>query len=130
MTNKTDILTIGRAYALFTSDLSGFAHPSRSEVTTAIRHAVRRYGGIRGCAGEVAAAYGDHPESAVVRMRWARHTVDLAYSRLRDSDAPAHHPLGSTRAVATTGHRPQGHRGVVPRRVAAGESPSDRALAA
>jgi hypothetical protein len=29
-----------------------------------------------GCAGRVAQAYGEHPETAVVRMRWARAVID------------------------------------------------------
>jgi hypothetical protein len=37
---------------------------------------VRVHGGSRGCAGEVAAAYGDYPEIAAARMRWARTLVE------------------------------------------------------
>jgi hypothetical protein len=42
-------------------------------------HAVRVYGGTRGCAGEMAAAYGEHPETAATRMRWARHAIHASY---------------------------------------------------
>ena len=37
----------------------------------------------RGCAGEVAAAYGGHPETAAPRMRWARAVVDNLFLRSR-----------------------------------------------
>jgi hypothetical protein len=71
----TDPLVAARAEALFTSDLSASSRPSPTEVEQAIRHALARYGGVRGCAAEVAYAYGDHPETAAPRMRWARDTV-------------------------------------------------------
>ena len=31
--------------------------------------------GAAGCAGRVAQEFGDHPETAAVRMRWARTAV-------------------------------------------------------
>jgi hypothetical protein len=44
-------------------------------VADAVRWAVDQYHGIRGCAAEMAAAYGNDPDSAVARMRWARGVV-------------------------------------------------------
>ena len=64
------------ADALFASDLSARCEHTRIEVATAIRHAIGTHNGIRGCAGEVAAAYGEHPETAARRMRWARAVID------------------------------------------------------
>jgi len=64
------------ADALFTSDLSARCAYTRIEVTTAIRRAIGTYHGTGGCAAEVAAAYGEHPETAASRMRWARAVVD------------------------------------------------------
>ncbi|GAA4475187.1 hypothetical protein GCM10023170_098160 [Phytohabitans houttuyneae] len=61
MTAQLTILADARAEALFASDLSASSQPMRAEVAAAIRHAVRKYGGARGCLAEVAAAYGDHP---------------------------------------------------------------------
>jgi len=81
MTRSADLLTAARAEALFTSDISASSQPSPVEVAAAIRQAVRRYGGTRGCAAEVAAAYGDRPETAAPRMRWARGVVETAYTR-------------------------------------------------
>jgi hypothetical protein len=71
MKHPTNLVTAARAEALFTSDLPANSEPSRAEVTDAIRRAVRAHGGCRGCAIEVAGEYGEHPETAVPRMRWA-----------------------------------------------------------
>ncbi len=75
-----DHLIAARAEALFASDLSAHCHLSEAVVAAAIRHAVRAHGGVRGCAGEVGAAYGDHPETAAARMRWARQVIEAIYS--------------------------------------------------
>lgn len=77
-TNTITQLSAARAEALFASQLSTGSRPVRAVVETAIRVAVRAYG-IRGCAGQVAAEYGDHPELAVPRMRWARDVVEQLY---------------------------------------------------
>jgi hypothetical protein len=65
-----------RASALFVSDLSARRDHSRAEIATAITRGLRSHGGVRGCVGEVAAAYGEHPETAVPRMRWARSAIE------------------------------------------------------
>jgi hypothetical protein len=59
------------ADALFVSVLQRSDEPSMIQVRQAIAAAVRTYGG-RGCAQRVAQEFGDHPEAAVARMRWAR----------------------------------------------------------
>src|SRR5215472_1809442 len=41
--------------------------------------AVRAYGS-RGCAERVAQEFGDHPETAVARMRWARGVVGEVFA--------------------------------------------------
>ncbi len=79
MTVKTDPLTAARAEALFTSQLSTGSRPAYAVVDEAIRVAVRARGGVRGCAADVATEYGDHPELAVPRMRWARGVVEHLY---------------------------------------------------
>ncbi|MEV4641205.1 hypothetical protein AB0J80_28075 [Actinoplanes sp. NPDC049548] len=81
MLPQTDLLTAARTEALFTSDLSAHSRPTDAEVTEAIRRAVVAHGGVRGCAAEVAAAFGDHPDVAVARMRWARELVRHTYPR-------------------------------------------------
>ena len=51
--------------------------PSPGQVRRAIAAAVAAYGGS-GCAARVAQAFGEHPETAVTRMRWARTLVARA----------------------------------------------------
>jgi len=45
-----------------------------SQIYQAIAVSLDAYGGA-GCAGRVAQEFGDHPETATARMRWARVTV-------------------------------------------------------
>jgi hypothetical protein len=59
------------ADALFASVLQRSDNPSAGQVRKAIAAAVRSYGGL-GCVQRVAQEFGDHPEAAVNRMRWAR----------------------------------------------------------
>ncbi|MBG0562474.1 hypothetical protein [Actinoplanes aureus] len=79
----TAMLTAARAEALFTSHLSTGTSPSYDVVDAEIRRAVRAHGGVRGCAADVAAEYGDHPETAAPRMRWARAVVLQLYGARR-----------------------------------------------
>ena len=60
-----------RADALFVSRLQRSDEPSVGQVRQAIIAAVRAFGRA-GCAERVAQEFGDHPETAVIRMRWAR----------------------------------------------------------
>jgi len=66
-----------QADALFASALQLSDGPSATQIRQAIAAAIRVFG-ARGCAARVAQAYGEHPETAVVRMRWARTVVDGA----------------------------------------------------
>ena len=45
-----------------------------SQIRRAITAALDGYG-VTGCAGRVAQEFGDHPETAAARMRWARTAV-------------------------------------------------------
>jgi hypothetical protein len=63
-------LTTG-AEALFTSLLQPSEHPSPRQISAAIGASLRVHHGARGCAAACAVEYGNHPETAVVRMRWA-----------------------------------------------------------
>jgi hypothetical protein len=81
MIAATDPLTAARAAALFLSDLSATDRPAGAEVAAAIRRSLRANGGSRGCAAGVAAVYGDYPELAACRMRWARSLVEHLYHR-------------------------------------------------
>ena len=63
-----------RADALFASALQRSDELSVSQIRRAIAAALDGYGAA-GCAGRVAQEFGDHPETAAVRMRWARTAV-------------------------------------------------------
>ncbi|HEY3036286.1 MAG TPA: hypothetical protein VGJ54_16710 [Streptosporangiaceae bacterium] len=97
-------LTAARAAALFVSDLSATEQPTALLVEATIKHALRTHGGTGGCAADVAAAYGDYPELAAPRMRWARSLVEDLYER-RMRQRPRH----ATRLTASARHqtRPQ-----------------------
>jgi hypothetical protein len=63
------------ADALFVSALQCSDELSASQIRQAIAAAVGTFGCL-GCAGRVAQEFGDHPETAVTRMRWARAAAD------------------------------------------------------
>jgi hypothetical protein len=75
-------ISTARADALFASALQRSGEPSAVQVDQAIAAAVATFG-IRGCAARVAQAYGEHPETAVLRMRWARAMVTRAFGGAR-----------------------------------------------
>ena len=89
-----------RADALFASALQRSDNPSAAQVGQAIAAAVRAFG-ARGCAARVAQAYGEHPETAVVRMRWARATVAAAFEGA--SPGPAQCLVPGQRTALHTG---------------------------
>ena len=74
-------LSIGavRADAVFVSGLQCCDEPSAGQVRQAVAAAVRAFG-CSGCAGRVAQEFGDHPETAVIRMRWARGVAREAFA--------------------------------------------------
>jgi hypothetical protein len=67
-------ITAARCEALFASPQQPGEEASCETVRDAIRRTARAFG-IRGCAARVAQEFGDHPETAVARMRWARRMV-------------------------------------------------------
>jgi len=71
-----------RSEALFASALQRSDEPSLGQVQEAVTRAVREFGS-QGCAARVAQEFGDHPETAVLRMRWARQLVAAAYGAAR-----------------------------------------------
>jgi hypothetical protein len=81
MFTTPDPITAARAAALFVSHLSTTDHPTAVEIDSAVRQSLLVHGGTRGCAADVAAAYGDYPETAARRMRWAREVVASCYAR-------------------------------------------------
>ncbi|WP_199896457.1 hypothetical protein [Streptomyces niger] len=85
MISTTDLLTTARAEALFSSSMTVESHPTKGELAAAVTEAIRRHGGTRGCAVVLAGAYGEHPETAAPRMRWALRQVRAAYPRSAQS---------------------------------------------
>jgi hypothetical protein len=103
-----------QADAIFASGLQRGGEPSAGQVRQAAAAAIRAFG-YSGCAGRVAQEFGDHPETAVIRMRWARAVAretfaDSASERGPRADAgallvirprlSAGHLSGSREAVA------------------------------
>ena len=90
-----------RADAVFASDLQRRDEPSAGQVRQAVAAAIWAFG-CPGCAGRVAQEFGDHPETAVIRMRWARSAVREAFA----DPAPRPGPgagLSRTRPLAPAG---------------------------
>ena len=74
-------LSIGalQTYAIFASGLQRGDEPSAGQVRQAVAAAIRAFG-YSGCAECVAQEFGDHPETAVIRMRWARAAAREAFA--------------------------------------------------
>ncbi|MBV9445805.1 MAG: hypothetical protein JO345_07915 [Streptosporangiaceae bacterium] len=84
-----------RAEALFASPLQRSCEPGAIQVQQAVNAALGAFGEL-GCVALVAQAYGDHPETAIARMRWARTAVARAFGDPRPEPAlsgrfAAHH---------------------------------------
>jgi hypothetical protein len=60
-----------RCLALFASGLQPSDAPAPETVARAIHRTIRRLG-VRGCVAWMAQEFGDHPDAAAARMRWAR----------------------------------------------------------
>ena len=82
-----------RADALFASGLQRCDEPSADQARQAAAAAIGTFG-CSGCAGRVAQEFGDHPETAVIRMRWARAVAREAFAD------PGAGPREPARAVA------------------------------
>ncbi|MFG1994946.1 hypothetical protein ACGFJ7_33725 [Actinoplanes sp. NPDC048988] len=92
-------LLAARAAALFSSDLPSGTRPTPGAVDAAIARAVRTRG-TRGCVADLAAAYGDYPENAATRMRWARGVVVTVYEPSPAATSPAATSPAAREAVA------------------------------
>ena len=73
------LLTDVRSEALFASPLQQADDPTPAEVRAAVTTAVRTFGS-RGCAARMAQEFGDHPDTALPRMCWARQMVSQVYA--------------------------------------------------
>jgi hypothetical protein len=78
----TDCSRMARALqadALFVSQSQRCDEPSAVQVRQAVAAAIRAFG-CSGCAERVAQEFGDHPETAVARMRWALAMAGTAFA--------------------------------------------------
>lgn len=71
-------ISAARASALFVSPLQPSDDPSAGQIRRSVAAAVHQFGS-RGCAGRVAQEFGEHPDLAAERMRWARQAVDMVF---------------------------------------------------
>src|SRR5258705_13475065 len=96
-------ISAARADALFVSALQLSEELSTGQVRQAVASAVRAFGS-RGCVERVAQEFGDHPDTAFARMRWARMVEADAFGssgpRLEQPTLPARLSLASARRAA------------------------------
>ena len=98
-----------RSEALFASTLQPSDAPTADMIASAISCAVQRLG-TRGCAGKMAQEFGDHPDLAAERRRWARriarraetglHGTQDRAARRSGTDRYSQHPKEARRALA------------------------------
>ena len=81
-----------RAEALFASTLQPSGSTSPDQVRAAVATTLRRLGN-GGCAARMAGEFGDHPDTAVARMRWALATVRMVYPPPSMTPVPSLRPL-------------------------------------
>ena len=67
-----------RAEALFASTLQPSRSSSCEQVRRVVETTLRRLG-TTGCAARTADEFGDHPDAAAARMRWALATIRAVY---------------------------------------------------
>jgi hypothetical protein len=82
-------LSLARAQVLAVSSLSSAARLDRVSVDAAIRATVRSHGGLNGCVAALAQEFGEYPETAPLRMRWAKQTVAAVYGNGADTQLVA-----------------------------------------
>jgi hypothetical protein len=75
----TAVIDDVRTEALFVSDLQRSQQPTAELIREAVTAMVARLGEAR-CAELVAQEFGEHPDCAPDRMRWARSAVRLAFA--------------------------------------------------
>ena len=88
-----------RSEALFASALQRSDAPTAACVAEAISEAVRRFG-TRGCTGRMAQEFGDHPQAAAERMRWARQLAATTTARPQAGPFPG--PPGQCQGPAAS----------------------------
>jgi hypothetical protein len=98
------VITVTRtvqAQALFASYLQPSEHATPTELARAIRDSLRGHHGAAGCAAAVATEYGDHPDMAAARMRWALAVVTAATATVAARTATTGAAAEATLTAAT-----------------------------
>ena len=67
--------SIAMAHALFVSDLQPSQTLSSYRIRAAVTAVIRRHRTVAACAALTAQEFGEHPEAAAARMRWALATA-------------------------------------------------------
>jgi hypothetical protein len=75
-----------RCLALFASGLQPSDAPTADAAAQAIDRAIRRLG-VHGCVARMAQEFGDHPDAAATRMRWARQLAVWPQASVPDGHA-------------------------------------------
>ena len=94
-------ISAARADALFVSALQRSEELNTGQIRQAVVTAVRAFGS-RGCAERVAQEFGDHPDTAVARMRWARMVAAETFGG--SGSGPAHPPPPDQLFLAYVAH--------------------------
>jgi len=94
-------LTVVRAEAVFASALQPSEAPDPERVRHVVTVTVGELG-VAGCAARVAQEFGDHPDLAVTRMRWARRLVEPAFAPAATARRPADLPAALVGAPFST----------------------------
>ena len=79
-------LDLCRCEALFASDLQHSQHPDPTDVRAAVAHTISRLGETA-CLARMAQEFGDHPETAALRMRWARQMIEETFHAVPHASA-------------------------------------------
>ena len=103
-----------QADAVFASWLQRGDEPSVGQVRQAVAAAIHAFG-YSGCAERVAQEFGDHPETAVIRMRWARA---VARDALADSVPEPAPPADGGALLIVPPRRPAGQISSSPKAMA------------
>jgi len=106
-----------RAEALFVSRIQPSDQPAPDDVRATVSEVMRCLG-TRGCACQVAWEFGEHPDTAPARMRWALSAVRATYPMVHatghaGSEAGGAAPYGSVSRLCggrATSARVTGHR--------------------
>jgi hypothetical protein len=107
-----------RAEALFVSAIQPSDDPAPDDVRATVSEVLRCLG-TRACACQVAREFGEHPDTAPARMRWALSAVRATYPIVRATgrallgtpagEAPAYGSVSRLSGARATSARAAGH---------------------